>query len=297
MASRQRALRTTTFLAVLVLALASGSCGGGAPSAGGDGEGGGDGTDIDGGALAVPESCNELDDNNDGNVDEGCACERNATQACWPGDPSNRNVGECRDGVQHCVGEEEFVHWSSCEGYVLPTEDVEGNALDENCDGGDGDSCEPTGAEICNDDLDNDCDGDTDCRDAECAEFPLCGDCTPLPEVCSDDVDNDCDGLVDCDDSEDCYDDPWACTCIKQCPPGSVRWCDEPTYCLWGKQTCNPDGTWGACTETPDRPAGCEGDVYYNPICCVLAGQCCQALPSNDSIGTCPPGEVVCEGV
>jgi len=279
----------------MALALASWSCDGGSSANGDDDDDGS--ADVDSGTSLIPESCNQVDDNGDGNVDEGCACTLNATQSCWPGDPSTRNVGECHDGIQHCQGEVEFSQWSPCEGYQLPTEDIEGNGLDENCDGGDGDNCEETGPEICNDDIDNDCDGATDCRDDDCVDFPLCGDCTPSDEVCNDGVDNDCDGLVDCDDVNDCYDEPWACTCIKQCPPGSVRWCDEPTYCYWGTQTCNPDGTWGACHETASRPTGCEGDVYYNPICCVLAGECCQALPSNESIGDCPPGEVICEDV
>jgi len=251
---------------------------------------------VDADVVIVPESCNQIDDNEDGKVDEGCTCTIDEVQACWPGDPSARNVGECKDGLQRCQGEVEFSQWGPCEGAVLPTEDTYGDGIDQNCDGGDGDACVPTGPEICNDDLDNDCDRDTDCRDSDCADYPLCGDCTPTgPEICGDEYDNDCDGLVDCDDTDDCYDDPAACTCIKKCPPGSIRWCDEPTYCRWGKQTCNPDGTWGTCTETPARPVGCESDEYYNPVCCVLAGQCCQSLPSNDSIGECPPGEIVCE--
>src|SRR5262249_49551561 len=36
-----------------------------------------------------------------------------------------------------------------------------------------------------------------------------------------------------------------ACWCV----PGSQRWCDAPIGCLWGKQTCTPDGNWGTCEE------------------------------------------------
>ena len=55
------------------------------------------------------------------------------------------------------------------------------------------------------------------------------------------------------------------------------RWCDDATYCSWGKQTCLPDGTWGPCIEPRvtssgliDRPAtecGCRF-FYFNWDCC-----------------------------
>ncbi len=64
-----------------------------------------------------------------------------------------------------------------------------------------GGPCVPTGAEVCNDGLDNDCDGDFDCADADCEFDPACV-CTPSPEVCDDGVDNDCDELTDCDDPD-----------------------------------------------------------------------------------------------
>ncbi len=264
------------------------------------------GGDLDGGSgadalvMITPEPCNQLDDNNDGNVDEGCACTINDTQPCWPGDPSKRNVGVCKDGTQQCIGEVEFSQWTDCVGAVLPSEDIPGDGIDQDCDGGDGNNCEPTGPEVCNNDIDDDCDGDTDCRDSDCAESPFCnnGDCTPTgPEICDDGIDNDCDLLIDCEDIQDCATQPWACTCIKQCPPGEVRWCDDPTYCRWGFQECNPDGTWGACIETTNRPTGCEELPYYDPICCVTAGECCQALPGNESIGDCPPMQIICEEV
>jgi hypothetical protein len=57
----------------------------------------------------------------------------------------------------------------------------------------------------CNDGLDNDCDGDYDCTDSDCAADPACI-CVPDPEICDDGIDNDCDELVDCDDP-DCDDD------------------------------------------------------------------------------------------
>jgi hypothetical protein len=77
---------------------------------------------------------------------------------------------------------------------------------------------EPT-IEICNDGIDNDDDGDTDCNDEDCNVSPFC------PRIaerdCQDLLDNDRDGLTDCDDPDcavtpaceepefefDCFDD------------------------------------------------------------------------------------------
>jgi hypothetical protein len=55
--------------------------------------------------------------------------------------------------------------------------------------------------EVCNDGLDNDCDGFVDCADSDCSANPACGPVC-VPEVCNDGVDNDCDGLIDCADSD-----------------------------------------------------------------------------------------------
>ncbi|MGB5659001.1 MAG: hypothetical protein WBO54_05910, partial [Thermoanaerobaculia bacterium] len=72
-----------------------------------------------------------------------------------------------------------------------------------------GGECVPDepGTELtCNDGLDNDCDGDFDCADADCALDDACI-CVPQPEVCDNGMDDDCDELVDCDDP-DCDLDP-----------------------------------------------------------------------------------------
>lgn len=83
------------------------------------------------------------------------------------------------------------------------------------------------------------------------------------------------------------------------CTPGSQRWCDEPNYCTWGKQTCGPDGKWGTCVEAGMQPAGCGGFLYlfYDQDCCVSAGLCCQDMANQQavsSLGNCA-GIVTCQ--
>ncbi len=184
-------------------------------------------------------------------------------------------------------------------------------------------SCTPSEfGEQCTDTIDNDCDGIIDCRDPDCASNAACAPPPPPPPgctrefpffaeiACSDGRDNDCDGAIDCDDS-DCR-SPGRCGCATQesmcsdgldedceggadcadtdcqrCTPGSFRWCDDPTYCHWGQQECMPDGRWGACIETMDRPGSCAGTLY-STSCCVDAGGCCQNYPTDGtSVGAC----------
>lgn len=95
----------------------------------------------------------------------------------------------------------------------------------------------------CNDGVDNDCDGATDCDDSDClgdAACPSCGDgacdagedscncasdCGVAPSTetsCSDGSDNDCDGAIDCLDSD--------CTGDAACQSGSSAIVDCITY-------------------------------------------------------------------
>ncbi len=317
---------------------------------------------MDLGTTDGSEICdNGVDDDGNGLIDEMCTCLESQTQVCWPGTGSRRGVGACRDGIQTCEAFGEFFAWGECRNYRLPSAEIPGNGIDEDCDGsepggpvcapeefgescGDGidddcdglldcadpdcaaletcmESCVPS-SEVCDDGRDNDCDGDYDCRDSDCESSSICAPPPPPPPsctrefpffaevACGDGRDNDCDGDVDCDDS-DCL-RPGTCGCdtredmcsngtdddcdgssdcadldCQRCTAGTSRWCDEPTYCHWGTQECGPDGRWGECLETEDRPGSCTGDLY-SATCCVEEGGCCQNYPVDDtSLGDC----------
>ncbi len=103
-----------------------------APDGGLDGGGDGGRPDAgpipDGGCVPVEDGClgDEVcgdgdDDDCDGQVDEGCACEPGAVQDCFAGPPGRRRVGACQDGQQVCgvAG-----GWGPCQGGVQPDESV-----------------------------------------------------------------------------------------------------------------------------------------------------------------------------
>jgi hypothetical protein len=105
------------------------------------------------------------------------------------------------------------------------------------------------------------------------AEFVVCTDDTP------DYPDDGGGGTTDCfyqDEFRVCR-TPTPDGGGDECVPGSQRWCDDHIYCSWGKQTCLPDGRWGACIEPTvtrdglaDRPnttCGCRF-FYFNDDCC-----------------------------
>ncbi len=122
-------------------------------------------------------------------VGDGCLCEIGDTRPCWEGDEAARGVGACLDGVQTCQPVSEFTEWGACEDAVLPaTEACEGN-------------------------LDEDCDGEVDCDDDDCAEDPACA-CQPTDEICDNGADEDCDGDIDCAD-DDCAASSMCCTVAK----------------------------------------------------------------------------------
>lgn len=79
-----------------------------------------------GAGMPVMETCNNVDEDCDGLVDDG------VTRACYTFAGATRGVGNCRDGVEACsLGQ--FV--GACMGQVGPSTEVCGNSLDEDCNG------------------------------------------------------------------------------------------------------------------------------------------------------------------
>ncbi|MEL6178213.1 MAG: MopE-related protein, partial [Myxococcota bacterium] len=267
------------------------------------------------------EACDGLDNNCDGQVDEGCSCGQLSEQPCYGGPPETINIGICRQGVQRC--EVEF--FGECEGAVMPqTELCDG--LDNDCDGeidetfdagtpcsmGSG-SCASQGVQICNDAGDG----------VTCTAVEV----EPGDELC-DSLDNDCDGSVDEDFTllgEPCSVGLGACanTGVEVCSPDGIgtvcsveplaptnELCDgidnncnmsideafpelgQP--CTVGEGVCARNGTW-ICADD-DRGVVCDataGQPEGPEVCDMLDNDCNGQVDELPECNNRPP-EVVC---
>jgi hypothetical protein len=296
--------------------------GGGRTDGGGGSRVDGGGTSLDGGGTSVtdggPSGCgatercgNGLDDDCDGDVDEGCGCEGGATQRCYAGPPASAGIGACRMGTQVCVVEPgtEFGNWGECEGSTLPSAEVCEGTADENCNGtiDEGCGCVPGTVRPCYTGASSTqgvgtCVGGTQ----ECiamggtADWGRCmGEITPRPELC-DGMDYDCDGIANS-----------GCECVV----GTVRSCySGPSgtagvgICREGAQTCEtgPGGVgaqWGACLgEVLPEADRCDGIDYTctgipGAGCACILGTtraCYGGAPETRRVGVCRDGINTC---
>jgi hypothetical protein len=135
--------------------------------------------------------------------------------------------------------------------------------------------CQPS-PEICDDTVDNDCDGLVDCNDPDCDGDPACPSLIEYPD-CFDGQDNDFDGLTDCADRTDCDD------------VSEVTNCGVGVCAATGSQTCT-NGTLDEVICTPGTPGveGPDGD----PTCTDNLDNDCDGLTDADDPDCAP--QVTC---
>jgi hypothetical protein len=88
--------------------------------------------------------CNGIDDDCNGQVDEGSTCE------CIVGEsrPCGSNIGACRNGTIYC---DVTGKWSQCMGEVPPTIELCGNGIDDDCSAIVDDNCTNPENAVCAD--------------------------------------------------------------------------------------------------------------------------------------------------
>jgi hypothetical protein len=187
---------------------------------------------------------------------EGCSCTASsAPHACYPATAMGRHTGACKDGMQTCTSSGEFAKYGPCTGAVTPV------------------------GEICNNGIDDSCDGKTDCADPTCATNTVCmSACTS--------------GMT-----RSCYDGPPNTAGVGSCKMGTQTCTNGnwPTNCP-GEVLPQPEDCTAFADKNCNYLPGCfDFSCITSPACnspCKLTKPGCVCPQGAGDVATCPAGMV-----
>ena len=227
----------------------------------------------------VETQCDDLDNNCDGNIDEG-------VKLTYYRDADGDGYGDVTDFKTSCTAPD---------GYVLNKDDCYGDnnpniykgaeelcdGLDNDCDGQIDEGYPNTDGDLLPNCLDSDDDNDGDPDELDCA--PLDASINHSAGELCDGIDNNCDNTID-----------EGCNCVA----GDTQVCGSDIgICSKGLQTCDINGVWGSC-ENSVNPAteicdgldnNCDGTVDEGCGCVQGNTQAC-----GSDVGECQKGTQTC---
>ncbi|CAN99522.1 hypothetical protein sce9349 [Sorangium cellulosum So ce56] len=245
-----------------------------------------------GAIVPTSELCDQLDNDCDGEVDEGCPCNDGDEQFCYRGPEDTLGHDPCNYGRQHC----NEGRWGECKDDVLPSLERCDN-LDNDCDGVTDDL--PGVGLPCETGLSARCSAGTTQCDAEDGSIRCLPKATSDAEQCNGEDDN-CDGQVD--------DGPFCCpdntlngnesdidcggSCLEKCEVGEM--CRDDVDCktsICAGTRCQPKKGLG---EPCDADVKCESTHCVDGVCCdaecsALCYACTTSLRGIGQDGVCGP--------
>jgi hypothetical protein len=229
------------------------------------------------------ETCNGIDDDCNGFVDEGaCPCVPKSVMSCYTGPIGTDGIGSCTAGLATC--KDDGSGFGPCVGDVLPSPETCGNSFDDDCNGQLNESgancvCKPGSSRACytgpaSTENVGACVSGTETCNANGLSYGTCtSQVLPTWEDCDKDGDEDCNGSA----AAACHTFVWGAADSEQIPSvargmpnGDVMWVRHRLYTLDLRRLAAANGSSQTLATIPidgDAAIDASGNVFVGGAC------------------------------